>query len=297
MATYTSIANVGAKEDVSQIISTLTPTKTPFLSSLKSEKVTNTSPKWLEDSLRSVQVNAAAEGADATDATLTPVVERTNATQILEKTIKISDTLEAIDNHGRAKESAYQMAKAGAEVKRDLEHALVGTKQTAVTGATRQMAGVQAQIDTTMKVKTGGASTALSEANLLTALQNCWNEGADVNTIMVTGADAITIADFAKAAGRYRTFESGSKGENRISNVVDIYVAPWGGPCEVISNRFLAAGDTLVYDPANFALLVLRNWTRETLAKTGDAVKMQLKGEFSLKHVNTKASGIIRREV
>lgn len=296
MALYSTIQNVGMKEDVSQVISNLTPTKTPFLSSIKSEKIKTTTPKWLEDSLRAVQVNAVAEGADAVDATLSPVVERTNATQILEKTIKVSGTLDAVDNHGREKESAYQVAKAGSELKRDLEHALVGTKQTMVTGATRQMAGVQAQIDATMKVKTGATGTAISEANLLAALKLAWNEGADVNTIMVTGDDAQTIAGFAQASGRYRTFESGSKGSSRIENVVDVYVAPWGGPCAVVSNRFLAAGDTLIYDADNFRKLTLRDWSRTTLALTGDNIKMQVLGEFSLKHTNIKASAIVRRE-
>jgi len=37
-----------------------------------------------------------------------------------------------------------------------------------------------------------------------------------------------------------------------------------------------------------------RDWFRETLAKTGDAIRMMIVGEFSLKHMHTKASALVR---
>jgi hypothetical protein len=46
---------------------------------------------------------------------------RSNYTQILQKTIKVAETTDAVATYGRAKETAYQLAKAAAEVKRDLE--------------------------------------------------------------------------------------------------------------------------------------------------------------------------------
>jgi hypothetical protein len=42
-----------------------------------------------------------------------------------------------------------------------------------------------------------------------------------------------------------------------------------------------------------WSLATLRPWMRETLAKTGDSVKQMIVGEFSLKHKNFKASGIV----
>jgi hypothetical protein len=74
--------------------------------------------------------------------------------------------------------------------------------------------------------------------------------------------------------------------------VVNLYVSPFGEQ-KVQLNRFQKAGNTLVFDPANWKKAVYRNWTRETLAKTGDAQRQMLIGEFSLKHVNQSASGII----
>jgi hypothetical protein len=134
MATYTTYDTVGIKEDVSDIISRITPTKTPFQTMIGSGKTRNRQFQWMEDSLRAVQANAKVEGFTAADATLTPPVLRSNYTQIMEKTIKVSATEDAIDQYGRAKETAYQLSKAGEELKRDKENAYVGLLQVATAG-------------------------------------------------------------------------------------------------------------------------------------------------------------------
>jgi hypothetical protein len=294
MTQFRSFDTVGKKEEVADIISNLTPTKTPFISQIGSEKVSNTLFQWQEDSLRAVQANAQVEGFTATSATLTPTTMRSNVTQILEKTIFVSGSVDAIDHYGRAKESAYQLSKAMAEVKRDLEHACVGTRQTQVVGnstTARQFDGFQAQVAAAQLVATGGAATPLSENNLLECLQRLWAEGVDPSVLMVTAADARTVAGFAASAGRERDFSTGKK----IVNAVDLYVSPFG-EVKVQLNRFLNAGDSLIYDPDMWKLVSFRPWFRETLAKTGDRTMMMVVGEYSLKHKNRLASGIIRRQ-
>ena len=51
MATYTTYDQVGKKEDVSDIITDITPTDTPFFSMIRNEKVSARTFSWLEDSL------------------------------------------------------------------------------------------------------------------------------------------------------------------------------------------------------------------------------------------------------
>lgn len=290
MAQFKTYDQVGAKEDVSNIISNLTPTRTPFTSGIGTENVSNTLFQWQEDELRAVQDNAQVEGFTAADANLSPTRMRNNVTQILEKTIKVSGSADKRDTYGRAKESAYQMSKAMAEVKRDLEHAAIGTKQDKAEGdsvTARKFAGFQAQVDASHIVSEPGAT--LSEGKLLSTLQLLWNAGAEPSAVMVTGDNAIAVAEFAKASGRQRNVDA----ETKIVNAIDLYVSPFG-KVAIQLNRFLAAGDTLVYDPADWKLAVFRNWFRETLAKDGDNTKMMVVGEFSLKHKNFKASAVIR---
>lgn len=300
MAQYVTYDMVGIKEDVSDVISNITPTKTPFQSMIGSEKVHNKYFQWQEDDLRAVAANAKVEGFTAADSTRTPTTMRTNYTQILADVIKVSNTADVVSTYGRAKESAYQMAKVAAELKRDLEHAFVGVENAAVAGdssTAREMASAFNQIDSTMFTYTGGTSTKPDEADVLAALQDVYTEGAEVSVMMVTPTNSLEIADFAfkNRAGTSLARERDVGSSKEIVNVVDVYVSPFG-KVKVVLNRFLLDKRTLLFDPEMWKKCVLRNWTRETLAKTGDNLQMMLVGEFSLKHKNYKASAVIEED-
>lgn len=294
MAVYTSYDEVGIKEDISDVITNISPTKTPFLSSMKTEKIHQKLHQWQEDSLSAVASNAQVEGFDATDGVLTATTLRNNYTQILSDNIKVSGSADASLAYGRAKESAYQISKKAAQLKRDLEYALVGINQASAAGAdgtARQMASYQAQIDASSTLTLGTAAT-VSESNVLTVLQDIYTNGAEASILMVKPADSLVVAAWAQAAGRYRTFQEGTSGAKSLTNVVNLYVSPFGEQ-KVVINRFQLTSTLLCYDPEYWRLLVFRSWFRETLAKTGDNLKMMIVGEFSLKHKNYKASGMV----
>jgi hypothetical protein len=295
MATYTSYDEVGIKENVSDVITNLSPRKTPFQSAIGSEKVTQPLFQWQEDSLRAVAVNAKIEGADPTDIAVAPTVMRNNYTQIFTESVKVSDRADVIATYGRKKEFAYQMAKTAAALKRDLEHAYVGIdseKEAGSSSSPSMMDGYFTQLDDASTIYTG-AGTPFNEDDLLAALQHAFEEGADPNRIQVTPTNSVVLAGFAKASGRYRTLTGTGGDAKTLVNVVNLYVSPFGEQ-KVEINRFLKAGDTLVYEPEQWSKVVLRPWERKNLAKTGDSTRAMLLGEFSLKHKNRKASALIR---
>lgn len=301
MALFQTYETVGIKEDISDIISNISPTKTPFQTSIGNEKVTQTVFQWQEDTLRAVNAGGTLEGADATFITVNPTVLRSNTTQIFAEASQVSGTLDAVSTYGRARESAYQLAKSSAQLKRDVENALVGTAAAKVSGAdatARVMAGAQQQIAAANNVYTGGTSTAMTEAMLLTALQNCYTAGADPSVVQVTPANSLVLAAYAAAAGRYRTLNTGDSGsQSTLINVVNLYVSPFG-QIKVQLNRFLKASESaFIFDPAMWSKVTLRPWTRETLAKTGDSLKQLIVGEFSLKHKNEAASALVIEQV
>jgi Family of unknown function (DUF5309) len=343
MPLFTSYDAVGLKEDVSDIITNISPTKTPFQSMIGREKISQKFFQWQEDSLRAAAVNAQLEGFDANFVTVNPTVMRTNITQILAEASQVSGTMDVTSVYGRARESAYQLAKSAAQVKRDLEVALVGTISASVTGndaTARRMApycqqmvisgltGSQQHPDW-YSYQPGGAATGfvLSETAMLSALQACYNNGAEPNTVMVTPTNALNVAIMAKAGGlaantggyappgaagtkidtdvgnRYRFLQDNNDGSGprNIVNAVDVYASPFG-KVNVVINRFvngspLAAGSanshTLVFNPSMWVLCTLRPWFREVLAKTGDSIKQMIVGEFSLKHKNWLASALV----
>lgn len=230
---------VGIKEDISDVISNISPTKTPFQSSLKSEKVNNTIFQWQEDSLASVDLtNAKAEGFEAADATLNGTVMRSQYTQILSKTVRVSATADVVNTYGRAKETAYQVSKASAELKRDLEAIMVGQAQNASAGTgsatgpaatARRMASVFGNdiggapvIDASVK-KVKGTAGALTEADILEVNQKLYEAGSEANIIMIKPADALIVAGFTNSAGRSRSINDGNR---TVVNAVDLYVSP-----------------------------------------------------------------------
>ena len=290
MATWQTYDEVGIKEDVSDVITNISPTKTPFQSSLKSEKLIQKRHDWQEDALDAVTDNAAVEGADASSASLVATTLRSNYTQILTKTIQVSGSADASVAHGRAKESAYQMSKKMEEIKRDLENVLVGFNRNYTVGddsTARKMASAFFMIDSGNVV--AGGTAALTETMVLSGLEQLYAVGGEADMLMTKPSDASIVAGFATATGRTRQFVDN---ERRVTNVVTIYDSPWGTINHVM-NRFQLTTAALLFDPKYWKLLVFRNWFREVLAKTGDSTKQMIVGEFSLKHANFKASASI----
>lgn len=183
-----------------------------------------------------------------------------------------------------------QLAKTGEELKRDLEFAYVGRNGAAVAGnestTAREMASALNMVDAGNVI--AGGTAALTETMLLNCHRATYDAGGEPEILMIKPSDALIVANFAAASGRQRDFRS----ERTITNVVDLYVSPWG-ELKVVINRFLLSTVAFLYEPAMYKKIVLRNWTREKLAKDGDAERTMVVGEMSLKHKNFKAAGYV----
>ena len=122
--TYT---RVGIKEDLSDVIYNISPIEVPFMSNAGKGNATQSNHEWQTDGL----ANATTRLGDFT--------------QISTKVIGVSGTDQAVTNAGRGDELAYQMAKAGKELKRDMEHTMIGleTRKTAgAAGTARELGSV-----------------------------------------------------------------------------------------------------------------------------------------------------------
>ena len=283
MATYTTYDQVGKKEDVSDIITSISPFATPCQSMFKNEKVSARTFSFLEDALADSQVNAAVEGADATMLSLTDATERAQNTQILVKGFQVSATADAVATYGRAKETGLQLAKKLKEIKKDYERAMVGVAQAAVAGnasTARKMTSIINQISTTVDAGSN-ATDALTESKLLTAGETAYNNGSEPDTFMIKPGDAQIVAGFSAASGRNREIAQGKT----LVNAIDLYVSPYG-EYRVVLNRELLTTHALLIDPTMFKTCTLRPFTRTLLAKNGDSDRHHIVGEVSCKHTN-----------
>lgn len=291
MATLKTFETVGMAEDVSASIANISPTSTPFQTLIKSEKVSARNFEWLEDDIRAAGDNFLVEGADATTTAVGQPTLRSNNTQIIGEAFKVAATVDAVKTHGRAKETAYALAKTLKALKLDVERAMVGVDQAKVSDANgstaRKMASVSQQITTTVDAG-ANATDALTETKLLDLHEDCYSNGSEPSVLMIKPADALKVADFATASNRERDFGS----SKTLTNAIEVLVTPFG-TVRVLINRNQLATHAFLIDPSMFKQCVLRPFTRTLLAKNGDADTHFVVGEVSVKHSNFSDSGMI----
>lgn len=294
MSVFSTYDQVGKAEDVSDVITDITPTDTPMVTLIKPQKVSARVYEYQTDSLASAADNKAIEGADASMATLTATTMITGNTQILTKAFQVSATADVIKTYGRAKETAYQLGRALKEIKRDLEFAYVGQDNQAVTGndsnTAREMDSATQLIHSSVTVDAGSNSTdAMTEAKLLDVHQALYGAGGDPSILMIKPADSEIVAGFTGSSGRTRNFNDQTK---TLTNVVDVMVNPYG-TLKVVLNRHQLTTHAFLLDPTMWRSAVLRPFSRTLLAKNGDSDRHFVVGEYGLMHLNNKASGMM----
>jgi hypothetical protein len=309
MATYQTFQAVGEREDLIDVIYDISPTDTPFMSTVAKTSASNVYHEWQTDSLAAAASNAAVEGADASDATLSATTRIGNYTQISQKTIKVSGTLETVDKAGRKSEKAYQLAKASKEIKRDMELALLSnTVQSAGSASTpRNLGGIQTYINTNYDGGTSGTAGSLgttakadgtdrtfTETILKTVVKEVFNSGGEPKVLMTTPTQKQVVSGFAGiAAQRYM---APADQPTTIIGAADVYMSDFG-QMSVVPNRFMTAeadgGEVaLILDPEMASVAYLRPFQTNELAKAGDAEKTQLLAEYTLVVNNEAAHGI-----
>jgi hypothetical protein len=307
MAQYKTYDAQGLREDLTDIIYDISPTDTPIMSSIGKGKASATFHEWQTDSLAAATTgNAAVEGATATEATLAPTTRLGNNTQIVQKTIMVSGTLDAVNKAGRKSEKAYQLAKASAEIKRDIE-AIITANQARAAGDSsnaRKMAALLSWIKTNtnkasnggdpttigVSVRTDGDTRTFTEILLKDVVQKVFTAGGTPSVLVVSPAGKQKVSSFTGIA-QHRINTQGS-GKVTILAGADLYQSDFG-VLQVVPNRFMRTRDALVLDPEYASINYLRPFQTNELAKVGDAEKTQILAELTLEVKNEAAHGIV----
>ena len=310
MTTYQTYTAIGQREDLTDVIYDISPTDTPFMSSIGKTKATATFHEWQTDALAAPALGGAVEGADASTMTATPTSRVGNRTQIFTKAVSVAGTLEAVDKAGRKSEKAYQLAKVSAELKRNIELTLLSNQVAAVgnSSTARTLGGLQAWLNTngdfgTDGVAGSGGTTArvngtnrtFTEALLKTVVAEVYTSGGTPKVLMVNPTHKQTVSAFAGiAAQRYM---APSDQPTTIIGAADVYMSDFG-TISVVPNRFMNSTNSgnetaFVVDPDMAAVAFLRPFETIELARTGDAEKTQLLAELTLEVKNQAAHGII----
>ena len=301
--TFDTYDSVGEREDLSDVIYNISPTDTPFLSSAAKTQSTAVLHEWQTDALASASTsNAVIEGDEATLDAVTATTRLSNSCQIMDKTVVISGTQEAVDKAGRASELAYQIAKKAKELKRDME-AQITTNNAEVTGsatAAREMGSLGAWVATNDVMGTSGTSGSVgntartdgtqrvfTESLLKSVIKSVWDEGGDPTMIMVGPFNKQKLSGFT---GNSTRFDAGA--DATLYTSVDVYASDFG-QLQVVPNRFSRDRDCYVLDMNYWGIAFLRDFSMHELSKTGDSEKRQLLVEATLESRNEAASGLV----
>ena len=284
---FKSYEAIGNREDLTDIISMISPTDTPMLSRFGKAKAKNTLHEWQTDALASASTTGAVEGSDVETTALTPTTRLSNYTQISRRMFRVSKTQEAIDHAGRASEYAYQAGKALKALARDMEKTLHdGTGNSGASGTPRELKGVRAAITTNViTAATGSTTAALSLTNLNLLLKTIWEAGGTPNAIYVNGAQKEAISAFSTPITR--NIDAASK---KYTNVVNVFDSAYGS-LEVILDRYATASELLALQEDQFKVAFLRPVMQEKLPNNGGGEKGVVEAEYTLQYGNEAASG------
>lgn len=292
MATYQTYQSVGNREDLTDVITNITPMDTWFTSNTGSVNVMGTYHEWQTDALAAAAANAAVEGAAASAGTITPTVRAGNYTQIIKKEFQIAGTEEEVNKAGRKSEIAYQTEKASKELARDLEYAML-INASAVSGASgtaRQLKGVLGWIATNVTTGTATADEALTEDMLNDNLQSVWAQGGKPATILCGAFQKRKISAFTTNT-RYMVAD-----EKKIASAVDVYQSDFGTVTVRLHHilnttapeQLIVLGDMDLWKKG-----FLRGIKRKQQPFAGDAELFTLLGEVTLESRQEKGSGKI----
>lgn len=301
-STLTNTYNAaGLAEDFENIIYDISPTETPLLSMCKRKKATATYHQWQTDALTAAGANRQIEGLDSTFATLSPTTVLGNYCQISSKTVNISRTQDTVRKYGRKSETARYLMRAGLELKRDMEYAIVRNQASSAGGqaTARSTASIESWIgsesgnmskanaDATtigfaagvVAAPTDGTAVTFIEGDFTTALGLAWTDGGNPSQVLMSSTNKARFSAFAGIATKYN--EVKGKNEAIIVGAADMYVSSFGNHA-VKLDRFMRNEAILMLDPDYVSIAILDPMRKEELAKTGDSTKWLVVTEYCL---------------
>ena len=310
--TFTSIAAVGNREDLSDIIYNVDPIDCPVVASIERASATAVLHEWQNDGYAAAaRDNAQPEGEDASTDAATATSRLSNTCQIMDKVARVSGTQRAVNSAGRSDELEYQVYKKTMELRRDIEGTVLGhvAEVTGDTTTARKFGTLGTWLTSNLSeasdattstgggnnARTDGTNRALTEGMLKEVLRECWNNGGDPECIVVGSFNKQVISGFTGNATRMKTAE-----DKKLMAAIDLYDSDFG-ELQIIPDRFCrpilggsdTTGDLWVIQKDMLALATLRPVGIESLAKTGDSDRRQILTEFTLEVRNQKACGAV----
>ena len=270
------------REDLLGVLTNLTPKETQLVSGLGASKAEQIRHEWLVDTLNAVKVNAYAEGVDASFQDHTHPARIVNYTQIFREPFRVTDTERAVNTAAFNDRYAYEATKALAELKNDMEYALMRGSLASGTGsAARQLRGVKRSLS----LVTSQSGVSLSESKLNDYLQLVWDNAAtEVNAIYCGMYMKRKISAFT--ANSTMNLNAADK---RLVNAIDVYEGDAAHLVKLFAHRYVTVNgddnyDIVGIDEDLFKIAYLRKPFQREIPRTGDSTKGEMVTEVTLEN-------------
>ena len=305
------------REDLTDVIYNISPTEVPLQANISRGSASNTLHEWQIDELAAVDTsNAAIDGADFGTDSSDEAQRIGGYCQISIKYIAVSRRANIVNKAGRKSELAYQIAKKGKELRRDVEAiACLGQATLAGNSTTASLSpGLGAWIKTnTSRGATGtdpalsnttygqpttapgdGTVRALDESLMLGLIKDAYVQGGDPNMIMVGPTVKQLFSNYmygssARIATQYQDQGKSPRGGVTVVGAVDTYVSDFS-VLDIVPNRFQRERDMWILDTEYWEIAYLDGYKTETIAKIGDAERRHMLVDWTLKSKNEAAS-------
>lgn len=300
--THSSYDSIGIKEDISDIITLITPMDTPITTAIGSGTVTQRDFQWQTRELPAIDdANAVIEADDPANDVATLTVMLKNSTQLSDKVIVVSSTMQATDAYGRTDELSDQMALQSIALKKDVE-AIISRNQGRVAGndtTARKTRSMESWLETNVSRGAGGADgtdttaatdgtqRALTEDLFKTVIRDIYSAGGNADMMFVGPFNKQVVSSWNMSATK--TVDASKE---TLFGSVDLLKTDFGA-IKVIPNRVQRDRTALILEPDKWRLDFLQKYAVEPLAKTGHSTRKMLSVEYGLRSWNEKASGAV----
>lgn len=299
---FHSFQATGNREDLTDILTIITPKEAPLYDAMGSTSCKGTYHEWQADKLPGTNVdNAALEGETwAADAT-TPTLRYGNYVQISTKQLAVTEIQEVVAKAGRGSEVGYQKANALASLKRDFEAILFNYGTAASGGAgsstvARRMRNVHSwAINVTGNTGYSGLASAIRISENLTGttitetvfnliLQDIWDEGGRPNAVYVNGALKRLVSGWGTSTSRVWN------GEKKITNAIDVYEGDFS-TVELKKDRHVGSSLGYILDESLWKKSILLPVGEVNIGKTGMATPLYMRQAWTIEARNPSGNG------
>lgn len=226
------------------------------------------------------------EGDDADYGALTDIAAPYNYTSIFQKAVQVSGTLQAISQHGVDDEYMYQANKAVPHLLRLVERAAFhGVRAVGSATAPRSMGG----LGTFISANTVDVSGAITKAAVDLLMEEIIMDGGYPDLLVMNPRIANDLRGLLDNSSFVRVSQDENKlGVDAIERVMTQY-----GELELVMDRWCPTDTAYILQSDKIGFFTLRPFETYELARTGDSLKGEVVGEFSMLLANEAAHGML----